>query len=95
MSAVIFKRRGPLRWQDIPGWFHWRAGQEEAVRTFPEGSRHLLADIEAWQPKVTPGGWLSGDDYDPERWPEVVRTVQERLPEAVPWSTNQWRLVRR
>ena len=25
-------------WSDIPGWFHWREGQEEAVRVFPEGS---------------------------------------------------------
>ena len=26
------------QWSDIPGWFHWRAGQEEAVTVFPEGS---------------------------------------------------------
>ena len=26
------------QWSDIPGWFHWREGQEEAVTTFPEGS---------------------------------------------------------
>lgn len=25
-------------WYDIPGWFHWREGQEEAVTAFPEGS---------------------------------------------------------
>ena len=25
-------------WSDIPGWFHWREGQEEAVRTFSEKS---------------------------------------------------------
>ena len=25
-------------WSDIPGWFHWREGQQEAVATFPEGS---------------------------------------------------------
>lgn len=26
------------QWSDIPGWFHWREGQEEAVTTFAEGS---------------------------------------------------------
>lgn len=28
-------------WSDIPGWFQWRAGQEEAVRHFPDGSRFV------------------------------------------------------
>ena len=26
------------QWTDIPGWFHWREGQEEAAATFPDGS---------------------------------------------------------
>jgi hypothetical protein len=54
---------------------------------------HLTADIGAWLPKVRSGGWLSGDDYDQEKWPEVVATVDERLPAAKPWSVKQWRLV--
>ena len=29
------------QWSDIPGWFHWREGQEEAVTVFPEGSTFL------------------------------------------------------
>ncbi|PRC59755.1 class I SAM-dependent methyltransferase, partial [Mycobacterium sp. ITM-2017-0098] len=28
-------------WTGIPGWFHWREGQEEAVATFQEGSTFL------------------------------------------------------
>jgi len=44
--------------------------------------------------KVAAGGWLSGDDYDPVKWPEVVATVRERLADARPWSVNQWRVVR-
>lgn len=28
----------PARWQDIPGWFQWRDGQEEAVAHFDDGS---------------------------------------------------------
>jgi len=48
-------------------------------------------DIEAWLPKVKPGGWLSGDDYDNIKWPEVVKAVRDLLPGAKPWSTQQWR----
>jgi len=53
---------------------------------------HLIADIGAWLPKVRPGGWLSGDDYDAEKWPDVVATINETLPAARPWSVKQWRL---
>ena len=40
-------------------------------------------------------GWLSGDDYDEIKWPEVVSAVNEVLPDARPWSTSQWRWVAR
>ena len=53
----------------------------------------VKADIEAWLPKVKSGGWLSGDDYDEEKWPEVVNAVRESLPDAASWSTGQWRLI--
>jgi len=53
----------------------------------------VTADIRAWRPKIRSGGWLSGDDYDDVKWPEVVRAVTEVLPDARPWSTQQWRLV--
>jgi hypothetical protein len=56
---------------------------------------HLKADITAWLPKVKADGWLSGDDYDEIKWPDVVRTIGELLPEARPWSINQWRSVLR
>ncbi len=187
-----------MKWQDIPGWFQWRSGQEEAVQHFADGSRivevgnylgrslcsladaaqasgksfkfvgvdtcrgsgaegmrgkdyhaavvdegggtfagqlhrnvmacgfgdvialivsdsetassffadqsldwvHLdarhdyesvKADIKAWMPKVKSGGWLTGDDYDDIKWPGVVNAVRELLPEAKPWSQQQWR----
>lgn len=53
----------------------------------------VRADIAAWSPKIRPGGWLSGDDYDPEKWPEVVRAVHDVLPGATPWTARQWRWV--
>jgi hypothetical protein len=53
----------------------------------------LKADVEAWLPKVKRGGWLSGDDYDEIKWSEVVKAINDVLPEAKPWSTRQWRFV--
>lgn len=53
----------------------------------------VKADIVAWLPKVKPGGWLSGDDYDDLKFPEVVRAVGELLPGAEAWSTQQWRWI--
>lgn len=54
---------------------------------------HLIADIGAWLPKIQSGGWLSGDDYDPVKWPEVIATIEDLLPAARPWSVKQWRLL--
>lgn len=53
----------------------------------------VKADIEAWLPKVRAGGWLSGDDYDEQKWPEVVKAVSDTLPRASVWSNQQWRYV--
>jgi hypothetical protein len=63
-------------------WVHLDARHEYgAVKT----------DIQAWLPKITVGGWLSGDDYDEVKWSGVVRAVKELLPDAQPWSEGQWR----
>lgn len=53
----------------------------------------VKSDIAAWRPKLRPGGWLSGDDYDELKFPELVRAVGEVLPAASPWSTAQWRWI--
>lgn len=65
-------------------WVHLDASHE---------TESLGKDIRAWLPKVRPGGWLSGDDYDPSDWPQVVATVNALLPGARPWRTCQWRLL--
>ena len=62
-------------------WVHLDAGHEQA---------QVEADIAAWRPKVKAEGWLSGDDYNAVKWPGVVRAVSELLPEARPWSIQQW-----
>jgi hypothetical protein len=54
----------------------------------------LEAEIFAWLPKIARFGWLSGDDYDPVKWPDVVAAVDSLLPAARPWSTQQWRWER-
>jgi len=53
----------------------------------------VKADIEAWLPKVKIGGWLSGDDYNESKWPEVVKAVGDLLPAAKVWTTGQWRWI--
>jgi hypothetical protein len=76
-----------------------------ASRLFADGSidwvhldaRHdyesVKADIQAWLPKIRSAGWLSGDDYDEVKWPEVIRAVNDRLPDARAWAANQWRWI--
>ena len=51
----------------------------------------VCADITAWLPKVRPGGWLSGDDYDEWQWPGVVQAVADTLDGTTGWSKGQWR----
>jgi len=54
----------------------------------------LEGEIFAWLPKIARFGWLSGDDYDAVKWPDVVAAVDALLPAARPWSTQQWRWER-
>jgi hypothetical protein len=54
----------------------------------------VKSDIEAWLPKVMPGGWLSGDDFHPDWWPGVVAAVSDCLPDAQPWCSGQWRWLK-
>jgi len=54
----------------------------------------VKADIEAWLPKVKVGGWLSGDDYDAAKWPEVVAAVSDTLPTSKLWLDAQWRCIK-
>jgi hypothetical protein len=54
----------------------------------------VVADINAWAPKVRPGGWLSGDDYQEDWWPGVVRAVSDTLPDADSWESMQWRWIK-
>ncbi len=41
-------------------------------------------DIRAWYPKVAPGGWLAGDDYNNigDNWPGVKKAVDRYFPTA-------------
>ncbi len=63
----------------------------QAAATYADGSLDFVmidasheyedvrADIQAWLPKVRPGGVLAGDDFF-YHWPGVIRAVQELLP---------------
>ena len=41
----------------------------------------VAPEIEAFRPLVRPGGVLAGHDYGNDRWPDVTRAVDERVPD--------------
>ena len=49
----------------------------------------VCRDIQAWLPKVKPGGVLAGHDYD-QGDPGVVQAVQTLLPKATPYEGRCW-----
>jgi predicted O-methyltransferase YrrM len=49
--------------------------------------RFVKRDIEAWLPKIKPGGSIAGDDLD---WPGVKQAVQEVLGEGWKSSGGRW-----
>lgn len=51
-----------------------------------EGARD---DIEAWLPKVRPGGWLMGHDFNKKDFPGVVKAVLERFEPRL-YSDHVW-----
>lgn len=66
-----------------------RRPSADAAHSFPDGSIDLVMidadhryesvrqDIDAWLPKVKLGGTIMGHDYNPRKWPGVVRAVRE------------------
>lgn len=49
---------------------------------------HVKQDIQYWFSKIRPGGILSGHDYDPILFPDVIRAVDEMFPEGVLTGQN-------
>jgi hypothetical protein len=47
----------------------------------------VLADIDAWSPKLRAGGWMTGHDWD---WPSVQKAVLARFPEPRLLAFNVW-----
>ena len=47
----------------------------------------VTADIEAWRPKLRPGGWLMGHDAN---WPSVRRAIDALVPGWRPYANNMW-----
>lgn len=41
------------------------------------GYEAMSQDLDAWYRKLKPGRLLAGDDWDPGKWPGVVRAVEE------------------
>lgn len=49
----------------------------------------VKADIEAWLPKVMPGGFLCGHDYE-TRFPGVIQAVNERFGTLKRFPDTSW-----
>lgn len=41
--------------------------------------RNVAIDIDAWLPKVKPGGMIGGHDYNHKKYPGLVQAVNERF----------------
>lgn len=50
----------------------------------------VLADIDAWLPKVRSGGILAGHDYVNAPWSGVIRAVTERFDRIEVWRGSKW-----
>jgi predicted O-methyltransferase YrrM len=50
----------------------------------------VRADIDAWLPKVRPGGWLMGHDFNPRDFPGVVQAVNEKFGKPRTYSDHVW-----
>lgn len=79
------------------------ASTHDAAGMVPDGSfdfvfidadhsdESVSQDIEDWQPKVKPGGWLGGHDYHPKKWPGVVAAVNRTFGSRVhEWPGTIW-----
>jgi SAM-dependent methyltransferase len=49
----------------------------------------VARDIDAWRPKVKPGGWLSGHDFCQWVGFGVIEAVTERFPRIEVWSGSK------
>lgn len=81
-----------------------RKDSVEAAKDIPDGSLDFVfidadhsyegckADIEAWLPKVKPGGFISGHDYENTAFPKfgVKRAVDERFQEVTLGQNFTW-----
>lgn len=51
----------------------------------------VWGDIARWAPKVRPGGWVGGHDYDPRKFPGVVKAVDRVYGSRVQmWPGTIW-----
>lgn len=51
------------------------------------GYKSVIRDIDAWTPKIKPGGWFLGHDIN---FPAVNRAVKDRFPRFEVGSDNVW-----
>jgi len=93
MELHINVKRGgfvTLHEESVKGAARFGDGEVDAV--FIDADHLYLpckADIEAWLPKVKPGGILAGHDYSPRHHPGVVSAVNEIFGQPSPFGKAQ------
>ena len=76
--ALVHLRQAP----SVDAAADWNEGEADFVFLDADHSYEAVhADILAWLPKVSPGGWLAGHDVN-AHYPGVERAVRELLPDA-------------
>ena len=50
----------------------------------------VRADIDAWLPKVRPGGWLMGHDFNAKDFPGVIKAVTETFGRPRTYPDHVW-----
>ena len=59
----------------------WKGGVVDVIYIDANHSyESVVNDINYWKPYLSPGGIISGHDYNNISWPGVVRAVDESFP---------------
>ena len=85
----------PGNTNDVAKWFTPPAPVHAICVDAGHDYQSVMGDLAGWWPHLTPGGVMLGDDYEPLRFPDVVRAVDDffgvlRLPVETRIGDEGW-----
>ena len=90
--------RSRIQWQEvnslIAATWHADASLDFVFLDSCHEFDHVLAEIDAWHPKVKPGGILAGHDYGHPDYPGVKKAVSRRLGSVGTLAAHVWAVRR-